>query len=71
MPMFQTQIDAEAGAASNGGRRPTVVAAPASASPELSGPPSIPMVDGHDVRGRVNFGSWSGAPILLDAQTRL
>jgi hypothetical protein len=35
MPMQQTPIDAEAGAATNGGRRPTVVAAPASASPEL------------------------------------
>ena len=34
MPMTQTPIDAEAGAATNGGRRPTV-AAPASASPEL------------------------------------
>jgi transposase len=39
MPMLHTQIDAEAGAASNGGRRPTVVAAPASASPELSDRP--------------------------------
>ncbi len=36
MPMLQTQIHAEAGAASNGGHRPTVVAAPASVSPELS-----------------------------------
>ena len=35
MPMQQTPIDAEAGAATNGGRRPTGVAAPASASPEL------------------------------------
>jgi len=34
--MLQTPIDAEAGAATSGGRRPTVVAAPASASPELS-----------------------------------
>jgi transposase len=39
MPMLQTHIDAEAGAALNGGRRPTVVAAPASASPELSDRP--------------------------------
>ena len=39
MPMLHTQIDAEAGAASNGGHRPTVVAAPASASPELSDRP--------------------------------
>ena len=39
MPMPQTPIDAEAGAARNGGRRPTVVAAPASASPELSDRP--------------------------------
>jgi len=36
MPMLQTPIDAEAGVGTNGGRRPTVVAAPASASPELS-----------------------------------
>jgi hypothetical protein len=28
MPMFHTQIDTEAGAAPNGGRRPTVVVAP-------------------------------------------
>jgi transposase len=34
--MFQTSTNAEAGAATSGGRRPTVVAAPASASPELS-----------------------------------
>lgn len=39
MPMLQTQIAAEAGAASGGGRRPTIVAAPASASPELSDRP--------------------------------
>jgi transposase len=39
MPMLQTPIDAEAGAATNGGRRPTVVAAPASASPELTDRP--------------------------------
>ena len=39
MPMQQTPIDAEAGAATNEGRRPTVVAAPASASPELSDRP--------------------------------
>jgi len=37
--MLQTHINAEAGAASDGGRRPTVVAAPASASPELSDRP--------------------------------
>ncbi len=35
MPMIQTPIDAEASAATNAGRRPTV-AAPASASPELT-----------------------------------
>ena len=35
MQMQQIPIDAEAGAVTNGGRRPTVVAAPASASPEL------------------------------------
>ncbi len=38
MPMTQPPIDAEAGAATNGGRRPTV-AAPASASPELTARP--------------------------------
>jgi transposase-like protein len=37
--MLFTQIDAEAGGASNEGRRPTVVAPPASASPELSDRP--------------------------------
>src|SRR5450755_367835 len=39
MPMLHTPIDAEAGAAMNGGRRPTIVAAPASAPPELSDRP--------------------------------
>jgi len=39
MPMPQTPIDAAAGAATNGGRRPTLVAAPAAASPELSDRP--------------------------------
>jgi transposase len=39
MPMQQTAIDAEAGAATSEGRRPRVVAAPASASPELSDRP--------------------------------
>ena len=39
MPMLHTPIDAEAGAAMNGGRRPTIVTAPASASPELSDRP--------------------------------
>jgi len=37
--MQQTAIDAEVGAVANGGRRPTVVAAPTSASPELSDRP--------------------------------
>jgi len=37
--MLHTQNDAEAGAATDGGRRPTVVAAPASASPEISALP--------------------------------
>jgi transposase-like protein len=37
--MLHTTIDGEAGAAMNGGRRPTVVAAPASAPPELSARP--------------------------------
>ena len=39
MPMLHTPNDAEAGAAADGGRRPTVVGAPASASPELSARP--------------------------------
>jgi len=38
MPMTQTPIDAEAGAAPTRGRKPTV-AAPASASPELTARP--------------------------------
>jgi transposase-like protein len=37
--MPQTPIEAEAGTATAGGRRPTVVAAPASISPELSDRP--------------------------------
>jgi transposase len=39
MPMLQTPIDTETGAATGGGRRPTVVAAPVSVSPELSDRP--------------------------------
>jgi transposase len=39
MPMLHTPIDAEAGPAMDGGRRPTIVAGPASASPELSDRP--------------------------------
>lgn len=39
MPMVQTSIDAAAGAAATEGRRPTAVAAPAAASPELSSRP--------------------------------
>src|SRR5271165_7044681 len=39
MPVLHTPIDAEAGAAMNGGRRPAIVAAPVSASPELSDRP--------------------------------
>jgi transposase len=39
MPMLHAENNAEAGAATNGGRRPTIVAAPASASPELSDRP--------------------------------
>src|SRR6266481_39151 len=39
MPMVQIPIDAEAGAPTNGGPRPTVVAAPASAPAELSDRP--------------------------------
>jgi transposase len=40
MPMIATQNQTEAGAATDGGRRPMVVAAPASVSPELSDRPS-------------------------------
>ena len=40
MPMLPTHNKAEAGAAADEGRRPTVVAAPASVSPELSTRPS-------------------------------
>jgi transposase len=39
MPMLHTPNDSEAGAAMNGGRRPTIVGAPASESPELSDRP--------------------------------
>ena len=39
MPMLQPPIDADVDAATTGGRRPTVVAAPTSASPELSDRP--------------------------------
>ena len=39
MPMQQTLIDGDAGAAASGGRRPRVVAAPASPSAELSNRP--------------------------------
>lgn len=39
MPMSQTQIDTEAGGGADGSRRLTVVAAPASVSPELSDRP--------------------------------
>src|ERR1700722_4053580 len=39
MPMLQTAIDAETSAATGEGRRPTVVAAPVSVSPELSDRP--------------------------------
>jgi hypothetical protein len=39
MPIVHTLNDAAAGAATNEGRRPTVVAAPAAASPELSDRP--------------------------------
>ncbi len=39
MPMPQTELDAAAGAATSGGRRPTLVAAPAAASPEVSDHP--------------------------------
>jgi hypothetical protein len=39
MPMLNTAIDAGTGAATSGGRRPTVVGAPVSASPELADRP--------------------------------
>ena len=39
MPMVQTPINAATGAGSSGGRRPTLVAAPVAASPELAGRP--------------------------------
>jgi len=39
MPMVQTPIDAATGAAASGGRRPTLVAAPVAASPELADRP--------------------------------
>ena len=39
MPMTEPANDAAAGAGTNGGRRPTVVPAPAAASPELSDRP--------------------------------
>ena len=39
MPIVQTAIDSATGAATNGGRRPTMVAAPVAASPELSDRP--------------------------------
>ena len=39
MPMLPRQIDAAASDGTNGGRRPTVVPAPAAASPELSARP--------------------------------
>lgn len=39
MPMVQTPIDAATGDGNSGGRRPTLVAAPVAASPELSARP--------------------------------
>jgi transposase len=39
MPMVQAPIDAATGAGSSGGRRPTLVAAPVAASPELAARP--------------------------------
>jgi transposase len=39
MPMLQTPNDTAAGADTNGGRRPTIVPAPAAVSPELSDRP--------------------------------
>jgi transposase len=48
MPMLPTQNDVEAGDASDGGRRPTVVATPASTSPELSHRPRRRMFTARD-----------------------
>jgi hypothetical protein len=53
MPMQQTPIDGEADAAASGGRRPTVVAASASPSPELS----TVRAAGRSPR-RTNCASW-------------
>src|ERR1022692_3510594 len=39
MPMPLTQLDTAAGTGTRGGRRPTIVPAPAAVSPEISGPP--------------------------------
>ena len=39
MPMPLTHLDTAAGAGTQGGRRPTIVPAPAAASPEISGRP--------------------------------
>jgi transposase len=39
MPMPLTQLDTAAGAGTQGGRRPTIVPAPAAVSPEISGRP--------------------------------
>ena len=39
MPMPLTQLDTAAGAVTNGGRRPTIVTAPAAVSPEISARP--------------------------------
>src|SRR5450755_2830216 len=48
MPMLPTQNDVEAGASADGDRRPTIVAAPASVSPELSGRPQRRTFTAHD-----------------------
>jgi hypothetical protein len=75
MPMVPIQKnDAEAGAAADGGRRPTVVA-PASASPELSARPRRRTFTARDklriLPRRRDRGDWCGpAPrgcLLIDA----
>jgi len=48
MPMLPTQDDADGGAAKDGGRRPTVVAAPPSAPSELSARPRRRMFTARD-----------------------
>jgi len=48
MPIVHRQIDAAGGAATNGGRRPTAVAAPGAAAPELLDRPRRRTFTAHD-----------------------